>query len=157
MGKNILIVVLLGVVGLLGYKLYMYRNGYKSLMTAQEAAVGKPGGATRTPPPMLKKGDELMNSSLAKYASIIFPGTLSDKAKMAINGFDYKSEVQTDGSTVITLTSKDSDDQSQVYTVKKGESLYFVEMSSGDDKNDGHDANLRDDYGIIVDSNGMVQ
>jgi len=157
MGKNILILILLAAVALLGYKLYMYRNGYKSLMTAQEAASGKPNGTPRTPPPILKKGDDLMKSALAKYAEPIFPGELSDKAKVALNGFDMTMITNSDGSTTIKLTSKDQDDQSQIYTVKKGETLYFVEMSSGDDKNDGHDTNLRDDYGVIVDSNGLVQ
>lgn len=154
MAKNILIVALILLSGFLGYKFYMYRSAYKMLLAQNAPQSNNP---RRTPPPILKKGDEFAKSSIFKYAVQIFPGDLTADAKKALNGFDFKATDMNDGSTQVTLTSKDSDDQSQVYTVKKGETLYFIEMTTGDDKTAGHDANLRDDYGVVVDASGMVQ
>jgi hypothetical protein len=42
--------------------------------------------------------------------------------------------------------------------VKPGNTLYFIEMTPADDNVDSDkDLNYRDDYGIIVDANGIVQ
>jgi len=106
---------------------------------------------------ILAKGDNLKTSALANYVYEIAP-TVTDDAKKAMTGFNIKSETQKDGSTLVTLTPKDSDDQYQSYVVQKGQMLYFVEQTPADDKNDqDKDLNYRDDYGIITDANGIIQ
>ncbi|MCL4364407.1 hypothetical protein M1328_04165 [Patescibacteria group bacterium] len=154
MFKNLLIVVLLLALGFAGYKWYMYRNAYKLLMAEQSA--GSSRNQRRTGPTPLQKGENFMSSSLYKYAVQIYPGTLGQQAKTALNNFDMKTSAMSDGSTKVTLTPKESTDQFQEYVVKNGQTLYFIEMTKNDDKN-GSDINLRDDYGVIVDGTGMVQ
>lgn len=109
-------------------------------------------------PVILSKGMDLTKTPLFRYAYQIAPGTLSSSAKQAITGWSIKTTAQSDGSTVVVLTPKDSEDQSQQYIVKQGETLYFIEQTPFDDKVDqDKDLNYRDDYGIIVDKNGIIQ
>ncbi len=155
--KNSLIVVLFVVAAFAGYKWYMYRAAYRQLM-AQAAT--QSSQKTPTAPlkglTMPKTGENFSSTPAYSHAYQIFPGQLTSQAQQAINGFDMKTSDLADGSTKITLTSKDQTDQSQSYTVKSGQKLYFVEMVLRDDANTGHDINLHDDYGVIVDGNGMV-
>lgn len=110
------------------------------------------------PPVIMSKGMNLKTSPLFKYAYQIAPGDLSASAKQALTGWAVKSETQADGSLLVTLTPKDSDDQYQQYLVKTGQTLYFIEQTPSDDKADSDtDLNYRDDYGIIVDSSGAIQ
>ncbi len=157
MKKNIAIALLLLVI--------IVETGYivtKKVVTkaANEMAESKvmPTSAPRPVPVFLTKGDNLLTSQMAKFVHKIDPNNLSDDAKKATVGFAITSKTQTDGSTVITLTPKDSDDQNQQYTLKIGQVLYFVEMTPADDKKDADkDLNYRDDYGIITDANGVMQ
>lgn len=106
-------------------------------------------------PALLAKGDKFADSPIFKYAYQIAPGDISATTTAALVGFSITKKTLTDGSIQVTLTPKDADDQFQTYTVKTGETLYFVEMSAGDDQGDT-DKNLRDDYGVVVDANGLV-
>lgn len=107
---------------------------------------------------ILGKGANLKTSPLYSFAYQIAPGNLSETAKKALNGWDIKTQNNLDGSTTVTLTPKDSDDQSQQYIVKQGNTLYFIEQTPIDDKADSDkDLNYRDDYGIITDQNGIIQ
>lgn len=154
MVKNAIIVFLLVALVIAGYYAVRERGRFHSAIKAlSEAQSAKP-----TPPriPILTKGMKLSVSPISKFAYKIAPGGLSDDAKKVLNGFNIISTNQADGSVLVSLSAKDSGDMSQQYTVKKGNTLYFVEMSSADDK-DNKDLNLRDDYGIIVDSSGIVQ
>ena len=110
------------------------------------------------PPVIMSKGMNLKTSPIFKYAYQIAPGDLSASAKQALTGWSVKSETQSDCSLLVTLTPKDSDDQYQQYLVKTGQTLYFIEQTPSDDKADSDtDLNYRDDYGIIVDSGGVIQ
>jgi hypothetical protein len=109
----------------------------------------------KQPPLFLSKGVVLKNSPMASYAYLIDSGPPSAKTIQALNGWDVAKKMLADGSLQITLTAKGSDDVNQQYTVKPGHSLYFIEMTMGDDQGNA-DLNLRDDYGVIVDQNGIV-
>lgn len=128
--------------------------------TAQELAETK-AIPTVTPRPalvFLTKGDNLLTSPMAKFVHKIDPNNLSDDAKKATVGFAVTTQTQQNGTTVITLTPKDSDDQNQQYMLKAGQELYFIEMTPADDKKDADkDMNYRDDYGIITDNKGLIQ
>lgn len=148
MGKSLLIILLVAVCAVEGYMLYQKKS--QPIVAIQ----------SKTPPriPLLKKGDNFNDSPLKKFAYQIAPGPLSSETKQALVGFQIDSQTQTDGSIVVKLTPKDSDDQNMQYTVKNGETLYFIEMTPVDDKGDqDKDLNLRDDYGVITDANGIVQ
>ena len=166
MVKNIVIAVLaLVVIGETGY-IVMRRHSYAPPMMPQTYGhaggpsgmmpSGAPSGAPK--PMMAGKGQKLSDSPLAKYAYQIVPGPISDATKAVLTGFDVKTTTIADGSTQVDLVPKDSDDQYQRYVVKKGEIMYFVEMTPADDNKDSDkDSNYRDDYGLITDANGIIQ
>lgn len=116
---------------------------------------GFPGGR---PPAPLARGDKFVGSAVEKFAHLIAPGTISADSQQYLTGFAVKSTSLEGGDTQVDLVPKDSDDQFQSYVLKPGDSLYFVEMTPVDDKADKDvDANYRDDYGIVVNSQGIVQ
>ncbi len=96
------------------------------------------------------------SSANSQYAYQIFPGTLSTQARQALSGFSMQTQTDADGATVVTLTAQESQYQSQQYTVKPGETLYFIEKSLGDDPSESKDTNLGDDSSVLVDSNGYI-
>ncbi len=109
-------------------------------------------------PQMLTAGMKLADSPIAKFAYKVVPGTMDEGAKAALIGWTISSVTNKDKSITVTFIPKKADDEKQVYTVKPGSNLYFVEMSAGDDHADtDEDTNLRDDYGILVDANGIVE
>jgi len=107
---------------------------------------------------ILGKGSNLLKSPISKFAFKIAPGELSTESKGALIGWDVKTVSEKDGSENVTLTPKDSDDQNQQYTIKTGQTLYFIEQTPVDDKGDKDlDLNYRDDYGLITDASGIIQ
>lgn len=156
MKKNIAIALLLLVI--IGETGYIVTKKVVT-KTASEIAESQVTPISPRPAPVfLKKGDNLLTSQMVKFVHKIDPKNLSDDAKKVTVGFAITSQTQTDGSTIVTFTPKDSDDQNQQYTVKTGQVLYFVEMTPADDKKDADkDLNYRDDYGIITDANGIIQ
>ena len=165
--KNIIIVVL--ALAVLGEGYLVWKHHEQAAVQAQTAMTQTPSQRTMPPagpnamrkggaPIMLGKGDNLKTSPLFKYAYQIAPGAIPDSSKKALTGFTVTSKQNSDGSTTVSLTPKDSDDQSQQYTVKSGNTLYFIEQTPVDDKADqDKDLNYRDDYGIITDSSGVIQ
>jgi hypothetical protein len=114
--------------------------------------------SNRPKPTILAKGMKLADNPIAQNAYKIAPDVPDDTAKKAMTGFNMTSQPQKDGSVIVNLFPKDDDDQKQQYTVKKGQTLYFIEQTPGDDQADqDKDLNYRDDYGVIVDGNGIVQ
>lgn len=161
--RNLLIVVL--VVAVVGEGLWIWKEKEKiATLSSQVASSSKmpPAGpnakGSGRAPIILSKGTNLKTSPIFQYAFQVAPGTLSDAAKKALIGWTIASKTQIDGSIVVTLTPKDSDDQNQQYTVKSGNVLYFIEQTPSDDKDDSDtDLNYRDDYGIVTDANGVIQ
>ena len=100
---------------------------------------------------------KFVDSDLAQYAYQIFPGPLSDQTKKMTAGFTIKNQSQPDGSTIVSLTSTNPEYKNQQYTVKSGQSLYFIEKFGGDDNStEDKDANLKDDTAVLVDSSGNI-
>lgn len=100
-------------------------------------------------------GQKFSDSPDYQYAYLISGPTLSAQAETAITGFDLSKTTQTDGTTVYELKAKKSGYFDQKYTVKSGQSLYFIESSMGDDNGDV-DERLSDDTAVVVDANGYV-
>ena len=163
MTKNIVIgVLVLLLVAEAGYFL-VKRQSYHQQLAVLSAAQSRPALPPAGPsakgkgPIMLSKGANLKTSPLFQFAYEIFP-TASVSATSHMTGFTMATAVQKDGSTVVTLTPKDSQDQDQQYTVQKGQVLYFIEQTPMDDKSDNDtDLNYRDDYGIVTDASGVIQ
>ena len=168
MGKNIIIVLLLIVcVAEAGYIIEYNKKTISPQMTqysrlrannpSQYPPAGPNARGRAGAPLIISKGVNLKQTPLFKYAYQIAPGTPSARAKKVMTGFSMTSKSASDGSEVITLMPKDATDQSQVYTLKTGQILYYIEQTPVDDKADlDKDLNYRDDYGIITDSSGIV-
>lgn len=157
--KNVIIMVLVVVVAIESYLLVSKKmtSRQSNVAGVQASATPSAGGRPIGRSPMVGKGQKLAGSPMAQYTHEIFPEMAAD-AKSAMIGFEVTTAVQSDGSTLVTLMPKDSDDQKQEYVVKKGNSLYFVEMTPVDDNADSDkDLNYRDDYGVILDANGIIQ
>ncbi len=108
--------------------------------------------------PLLTKGDNLLTSALFQYAYQLAPGDTPAATQKVLTGFTVDKQASADGSVVVKLIPKESDDQYQEYTVLPGQTLYFIEQTPADDQPDtDKDKNLRDDYGIIVDGQGIIQ
>lgn len=104
-----------------------------------------------TPPPQL-----FSDSPLSQNAYLISGSTTYDaNTKTALSGFKVTKKTLADGSTEITLNSTNPEYQTQIYTVKQGEKLYFIEGISGDD-NGTSDRNIGDDTAVLVDANGYI-
>jgi hypothetical protein len=157
MKKNLLI-GLLALVIVLGGFYFVHknsRNDEKQEMAPPRAAGPNAKGGRQM---MVGKGTNLKKSPLFAYAYQVYPEKMSEDTTKAIAGFSVKAETQEDGSAVVTFMPKDDEYQKQVYTVKKGMTLYFIEQTPLDDKNDqDKDLNYRDDYGLITNSDGVVQ
>ena len=95
------------------------------------------------------------SSSLSKNAFLISIPTYDANTKNALIGFNVTQKPLSDGSNEDTLNSQNPEYKTQVYTVKPGEKLYFIESFSADDSGNA-DRNLRDDNAVLVDANGYI-
>ena len=95
------------------------------------------------------------DSPLSQNAYLISIPTFDANTKTALSGFNVTKSTLADGSTQIVLNSTNPDYQTQTYTVKTGEKLYFIETTLGDDSGN-NDGNVRDDTAILVDANGFI-
>ena len=119
---------------------------------------GAPTGQGQRPPMPPAKGDTLADSAIAKFAFEVYPAALTDEAKTALIGWDIKTTKNKDGSATVAMVPHNPEDPTSSYTVKADQKLYFVEMSAADDHGDtDEDSNLKDDYGILTDTSGIVQ
>ncbi len=95
------------------------------------------------------------SSSLAQNAYLISTPTYDANTQTALAGFNVVKNPQADGSTQITLNATNPDYQTQTYTVKPGEKLYFIEGNLGDDSGNT-DKTMGDDTAVLVDANGYI-
>lgn len=155
MFKNILIVTLIVVASYEGLLLVDMKSSGSNVKGVSVSNVTPSPTPTRMP--LLTKGMKFVGTPYEKNAYLIAPGDLSIAAQKALVGWNIKKDTLADGSLRVSLIPKDSDDIAQTYTIKPGYSLYFVEITFSDDTSSDKDLNLRDDYGIIVDKDGIVQ
>jgi|GEM_PF-3598111 len=164
MAKNIAIAIL-GIVvvvetALLGRRFLQHPMMHRTSQSQSVAATNSPSGppAGMKPPAFPKKGDKLSDLPVAKTAYQVAPGDMLADTKTATAGWSIVQNKQSDGSLIVDFIPKEANDQRQQYTVKTGETLYFVELNSVDDSpGQNDDINLRDDYGIITNADGIIQ
>jgi len=87
-------------------------------------------------------------------AFLISGDTLSQTAQQALTGFQISRQMQMNGSIKINLKATETGYQDKQYTLDPGQQLYFVDKTLGDDQ--ASEGNVRDDYGIVVDSQGFI-
>jgi hypothetical protein len=139
--------------GLVYYLVLSKNNSYH--MTTSAYPTPTKVMAKVSPTGMMKQ--KFSDSLNYKYAYKIFPGTLSATAQQAITGFTMTSKNLPDGSVQVALTAEKPEYKAQSYTIKTGETLYFIEMNLRDDDNEANeDHNLHDDTAVVVDPQGYI-
>ena len=164
MNKNLLVgvivILLLACLGE-GYWINRERNEKLALGMSLGKTIAmmtpKPPTGSSRPMPMMK-GSKFADNPLSSKAYLIAPatGALSADAQKATTGWTITSKDNGDSTTTVTLTPKEAEDVQQVFTLKSGDKLYFIEMTLIDDTT-GVDENRADDMGVLVDQNGIVQ
>ena len=120
----------------------------------QAASAPSGGGQAQAASPAA--GTKLSDEPYANYAYEVDPNNLSAQAKQALAGFTVSSKALDAGDTQITLAATGNPEyHTQVYTLKPGQKLYFIEKSWGDDGGD-KDFSYGDDTAVVVDQNGYV-
>jgi TolA-binding protein len=119
-----------------------------------------PGGQTTSSVSQdtgLAPGTKIADSPYASSAYLISgdPSTFDDATKTALSGFTVQRQRLVDGSLRITLTATNPEYQTQIYTLKPDQKLYFIEKALGDDAG-GQDRTPRDDTAVVTDSGGTV-
>lgn len=166
MNKNILVglIVVLVIICLgEGYFINKERDekiGLSFKIASLEQARAKPTGTggNRPAPAMVIKGQTFADNPLSSKAFLIFPTTraLSSEAQTALTGWNIKKTPNADGSTQVDLIPSESADIKQSFIVKAGYKLYFVDLTSSDEKT-GVEQNRGDDIGVLVDDKRIVQ
>lgn len=95
------------------------------------------------------------NSQFAQNAYLISTDNYDAPTKQALSGFRVTKKTLANGSMEITLNATNPEYHTQVYTVKPGEKLYFIERMLGDDTGT-EDLNIRDDTAVLVDASGYI-
>lgn len=100
---------------------------------------------------------KIQESADAPYAYLISedPASFDTKTKEALVGFTVDRKVLADGTKVINLVATDPEYQSQSYTIKPGQKLYFIERYLQDDQN-GQEKNMKDDRAVVTESDGTI-
>ena len=150
MNKNIGILVIVLIV-ILGAVLWFSKStpGTQTTMTSEVTPT-----PTQFPQPPIK-GELFSNSAIKSFAYEVWPGKMNATATKATMGWTIKSTLQKDGRTLVEFIPLEQEDKKVSYTVKKGETLYFVELNPNDDTS-AKDMYLTDDYGVIVGADGKV-
>ena len=84
----------------------------------------------------------------------IFP-TLASDTKKALAAFSYTKTDLGNNSYRFTLTNSAEGFQGQSVVVSNGQSLYFIERSTGDDSA-SEDSSTKDDMFVVVDAQGNI-
>lgn len=96
----------------------------------------------------------------SRYASTAYlistTSTYDAATQKALMGFQVKKQTLSDGSLQIDLIALKGEYQTQKYTVKPGEKLYFVEGTFADDSA-SEDHSPMDDHAILVSADGFIQ
>lgn len=111
-------------------------------------------GAGTTTSTTVKLGPVLSSTQYASYAYKLYPGTPSSKAKLATTGFNVK--VTPSGSNlVVSVSLAGSTAAPQTSTIQKGDSVYFIEATFGDDSGNS-DYSGGDDGLVVTNPQGRV-
>ena len=101
-----------------------------------------------------KPGPLLSQSPYAPYAFEIYPGALSQNARLALAGFAFSARPE-GGGFQLTLTVKGSSQAPIRHTYPNGDRVYFVEANLGDDAG-ASEYNFGDDGLVVTDAQGRI-
>ncbi len=88
------------------------------------------------------------------YSYLIAPGSVSQQAKIALDGYNMTSSQQANGTESVTLKVVGTN-RNVTGTLSAGEKLYIVETSFGDD-GPNYEGSFGDDGFVVVSQGGYV-
>jgi hypothetical protein len=155
MKRNIIIIAVVLIVIVAAYALWNQN-------TAPAAAPATSPAPTQTTATNTTSGAPLMQSTGVAFSSSpdyarsheVYP-TMASDAKQALSAFSITTKDLGSGATQVTLTNGAEGYQGQSVVVGPGQSVYFIEKSTGDDS-DTEDSSTRDDYLLAVDAQGNM-
>ncbi len=176
-GRNGVIILAVAAVGSIGLAFHGYGHGLSSngasLPVASAAAPStsaKPstsstasttaassGAASKgstTSKTAVKLGPVLSSTQYASVSYRIYPGPESAQAKAATAGFNISVKLS-GNSEIVSVSVPGSSSTPQTSTFQKGDSIYFIETSLGDDSGNS-DYSGGDDGIIVTNSQGRI-
>ncbi len=162
MGKKIIVGVVIAILIVIGaVSLFMNNTGTAVAPAlssagdqAQTASVQSAATVSNATPLMQSTGAPFSQYQYLSKAHEIFP-TLAPDAKKALGAFGYTKEDLGNNTYRFTLTNNAEGYKGQSVVVGAGQSVYFVERSSGDDS-DSEDSVTTDDFFVAVDAQGNI-
>ena len=161
MNKKTVVIGIIVIIVIVGAASLLMNNSGTTVNTAP--AVTTQTQATSTPSPVSSSSTvPLMQSTTALFtqyknyskAHENFP-TLATSTKQAMGAFSYTETNLGNGTYKITLTNNAEDYSGQSVTVTTGQSVYFIEPSTGDDSA-SEDSITTDDSLVAVDAQGYI-
>ncbi len=125
-------------------------NSTASTTAASSGAASK--GSTSTT--AVKLGPLLSSTQYASVSYRIYPGPESAQAKAATAGFNISVKLS-GNSEIVSVSVAGSSSAPQTSTFQKGDSIYFIETSLGDDSGNS-DYSGGDDGIIVTNSQGRI-
>lgn len=107
-----------------------------------------------TPTTSPKLGPLLSSTQYASLAYQLYPGPLTAKAKVAITGFNVQVKVS-GNNELVSVSIPGSSSPPQTSTFPKGDSVYFIEATLGDDSGNS-DYSAGDDGIVVTNPQGRI-
>lgn len=126
-----------------------------NIATVAVAPVAPPSAARLALPPVAT-GTLFSASPYAAHAHLIpMTGSFDAATQQSLTGFQVNRQKVVGGSFTVQIASLQMSAAPQVFTVAPGDKLYFVENSLMDDGG-GTERFLADDFGVLVNANGVI-
>ncbi len=158
--KTIVLGIIVVLVVIAGVSLYM-NNSNTPPSTAPVAATQTANpvpvaasGSTPTVPLMQSTGQQFSQYKYFSKAHEVYPALAAD-TKAALGAFSYSQQDLGGGTYKFTLTNNAEGYKGQSVTVGPGQSVYFIEPSTGDDSAT-EDSITTDDILMAVDAQGNI-
>lgn len=123
-----------------------------STTTTQAASPVKGQSSTSTTSPKL--GPLLSSTQYASLAYQIYPGPITAKAKIATTGFNVQVKIS-GNNELVSVAVPGSTSPPQTSTFPKGDSVYFIEATLGDDSGNS-DYSAGDDGVVVTNPQGRI-
>ncbi len=130
------------------------KSGTTSSTASTAANGGAPSQNSTTSTTAPKLGPLLSSTQYASVAYQVYPGPESAQTKTATAGFNISVKVS-GNNEIVSVSVPGSSSAPQTSTFQKGDSVYFVETSLGDDSGSS-DYSMGDDGIIVTNSQGRI-
>lgn len=129
-------------------------SGSQTATSSSSAAAPKTTANGSTTTTTVKLGPVLSSTQYASMAYKLYPGPVSAKAKLALAGFNVKV-TPSGNQAVVSVSLATSSAAPQTSTIQKGDSVYFIDATLGDDSGNS-DYSGGDDGLVVTNPQGRI-